>query len=104
MEKGRVVHSPLFLVRLLPQAASSGGAKFAAIASKKVAKTAVGRNKIRRQTYESIAEVMKVAQANGKTLLAAHVAVFAKDAVVKAEFEALVSDLSQLFVKAGIIK
>lgn len=94
MEKGRVVHSPLFLVRILSGQADT---KIAAVASKKVAKTAVVRNKTRRRIYEAVKDLKG-------NILNNHILIFAKPAVVSATLAELNQDLRSLFVKSGLLR
>jgi ribonuclease P protein component len=95
MEKGRVTHSPLFLMRII---SGMPATKFAAVAPKKVAKTAVERNKIRRQTYDAIGICLP------RVKTGTYAAVFAKEAGAKADRKEMVADIEKLFVKAGILK
>jgi|GEM_PF-1143440 len=52
IKEGKVVHTALFTVRTLGGVA--GCTKFAVVVSKKIAKTATGRNLIRRRVYEAL--------------------------------------------------
>lgn len=52
---GRVVHTPLFTLKLLPVVPTdTGSGQFSVVVSKKVAKTAVARNSLRRKVYAAI--------------------------------------------------
>jgi ribonuclease P protein component len=95
IEKGRVLHSPLFLVRVLP----GKNARFAAVAPQKIAKTSVMRHKIRRQIYAAIQELKKSA-----SFSPAQVLIIAKDAIHTSTPGDRSSSLKEVFVKAGIIK
>jgi ribonuclease P protein component len=95
MKNGRVVHSPLFLMRVQKNTPST---KFAAVASKKVAKTAVLRNKIQRKTYEAIGTCIKKVQPGTRAIL------LVKEGAISSTAKATLLDIEQLFVKAGIIK
>ncbi len=107
MEKGRVTHSPLFLVRTLRD---TKGVKFAAVAPKKIEKTAVGRNRARRLIYTAIAELYKdikidlEAESTTKDSGGTHAIIFIKPSNGNIDQVAMISDLKQLFVKAGILK
>jgi ribonuclease P protein component len=95
MEKGRVAHSSLFLVRYL------GGQKdirISAVAPRKTVKKAVDRNKIRRVTYRAIRSI-KEGVATGT-----HAIVFTKPAVLKLKSDEIGADLKNIFVKAGILR
>ncbi len=96
MEKGRVFNSPLFLVRLLP---NMPHAAFSAVASKKVAKTAVIRNKIRRQIYAAVVSLGKMS-----SFAPVHGLIFAKDTIHKSDPASRSAALREVFVKAGIMK
>lgn len=95
MEKGRVIHSPLFLMRVMR---SEGSTKFAAVAPKKIAKTAVDRNKLRRIIYNAIKTSYP------RLVPSHHIGLFAKATAVGASFEVIAKDVHDLFVKAGILK
>ncbi|MFA6143013.1 MAG: ribonuclease P protein component [Candidatus Omnitrophota bacterium] len=99
MEKGRVFHSTLFLIRVLK---TGSGIKVAAVAPQKAAKKAVDRNKMRRKIYEAV--VPPLSKYDGKSATGYHVIVFAKPAAAAAEFKDIVSDINTVFVKAGILK
>lgn len=95
MEKGRVTHSSLFLVRVL------GGQKdirIAAIASKKIAKTAVARNLIRRKTYNAVKTI------KSKINPGLHIALFAKSVINTKKVTEIETDVQNLFVKAGLLR
>jgi len=92
MEKGRIYTSPLFVMRALP--GKHGG--ISAVAPKKVAATAVMRNKIRRQIYAAAAP-LKMNLAQGASII-----IFAKKETVGANLTDMTSDLKNLFVKAKI--
>ena len=94
MEKGRVSHSSLFLVRILRDQTDI---RISAVAPKKVSKTAVGRNKIRRKTYEAIRTFKKM------IVPGLHMIIFAKPTVVKATQNEIVADLKDLFVKSKLL-
>jgi len=97
MEKGRVVHSPLFLLRYSIEN-GSGGSKFAAVAPQKVAKKATERNKIRRKIYEAVKFNYSKVKNDVKG------AIFAKKKLDGVDFDDLAEEIKQLFVKAAIMK
>jgi len=127
MEKGRVTHSPLFIMRALsvqvppdspslsracgrfaghiPRLATAKknpviGVRIAAVAPKKVANTAVLRNGIKRHIYEAVRPLIaSITTSAGQGI---HIIIFAKAEAVKADFKAIVADLKALFVKARI--
>lgn len=57
MKKGRIVHSGLFSLRFLKNPEKS--THFGVVVSKKIAKTAVLRNKIRRRAYSILRKTIK---------------------------------------------
>jgi ribonuclease P protein component len=95
MKNGRVFHSPLFLMRAIQNASST---KFAAVASKKVAKTAVLRNKIQRHIYISLQSLIKNVIPGTRAIL------FPKEAALSKDKSVMTEEIQRLFVKAGIIK
>ena len=99
MEKGRIYTSPLFVMRVFIQTTKTndfekGG--ISAVAPKKVAATAVLRNKLRRQIYAAVSPLqMNLAQR-------VSVIIFAKKETVGADLKDMTTDLKNLFVKAKI--
>ena len=69
----------------------------AAVVSKKVQKTAVGRNRLRRRIYECVRSI-------GLPEVKSHIIIFGKEASVKAAHADLKKDLHDVFVKAGILR
>ena len=106
IEKGRIIHSPLFIVRVLVER-DSGSDKnsgssihIAAVAPKKVAPTAVLRNAIRRRIYEAVATLNI-----SSVPFSQKVIVFAKnEAIMKSSFKEVQGDLQTLFKKSKIIE
>ncbi len=105
MEKGRIYTSPLFVIRVLVKTDSrfkiqdskkTQNAGISAVAPKKVAVTAVLRNKLRRQIYEA-ASPLQASLVSGVSVI-----IFAKNETVKANFKDLAPDLKNLFSKAKI--
>lgn len=95
MEKGRVAHSSLFLVRYV------GGQKdtrISAVAPKKTVKKAVDRNKIRRVTYQAIRSI------NNTVVPGTYAIVFSKPAILKLKPTEITSDLKNIFVKAKLLR
>ena len=95
MEKGKSVHSTFFTVRFLNKQKSAG---FAAIVSKKVAKTAVSRNFIRRKIYEAL-HVGAMTKKNKDNWIA----ILAKKDVATFNLKDLTKDLQTLFQKVYMI-
>jgi ribonuclease P protein component len=94
MEKGRVSHSSLFLIRAV---SGRDDTRVAAVAPQKVFKTAVVRNRVRRRMYEAI----RLIEMNIKP--GTQVIVFAKVAASGKKPIELGADMKALFVKAGIL-
>jgi ribonuclease P protein component len=95
MEKGKIVHSPLFLARILP---ASDKARFAAIAPQKIAKTASERIRIRRLIYKGLTELYP------SVSTPIHCALFAKQPILVASSDVVTADIRSLFVKAGLLR
>ncbi len=95
MEKGRMTHSPLFVIKSISTQETS---RFSVSVPKKVAKTAVQRNKIRRQVYSAIKKIESQIKP-GHTGM-----VIAKTGAEKLPFESLVSEIKDIFVKSGFLK
>jgi len=93
MEKGKIYTSPLFVIRVLVKEKTVG---ISAVAPKKVASTAVLRNKLRRQIYEAVAP-LRSSLIPGISLI-----IFAKTETLKADFKELSPELKNLFSKAKI--
>ena len=95
MEKGRVFHSSLFLIRVV---SGMPDTRIAAVAPQKVSKTAVVRNRIRRKTYEAVRNIKP------SIIQGVHVAVFAKPSILNTKQVVIASDIKDLFVKAGLLR
>lgn len=85
---GRATHTPLFTVRLLPSSSTKGEDKqFSVVVSKKVAKTAVARNSLRRRVYAAL---------HGCGPLPFHGIVYMKPGSVEASYEQILIALQQI--------
>lgn len=98
LEKGRVVHSTLFILRTL-SAKDKSQSRFGAVVSRKVGKTAVARHRLRRQMYEGIRKFY-----SGLRDLRLWAIVFAKAPAADAEAAAITEGVKEIFEKAGILK
>jgi ribonuclease P protein component len=78
--------------------ATKGGPRIAAVAPTKGFKTAVLRNRTRRRMYEA------TRQLTAKVKMPVQIILIAKPAIVKAESTQIYTDLTSLFVKAGIMR
>ncbi len=96
MEKGRVAHSPLFLLRYVSNTGVQS--RFAAIVPVKVVKTAVGRNTLKRKTYEAVQKVYSRIAPGYK------IALLAKSPAITASVTTIEADLKDLFVKAKLFQ
>jgi ribonuclease P protein component len=104
LKKGALFHSSFFTLRILPcfAEATQGKpkeSKFSVVVSKKVAKTAVLRNKIRRRVYSCIREILKTSSTRKPGLLV----FFAKKDVDKLKFINLKSEVENLLSKSGFM-
>ena len=97
LEKGRVVHSPFFVLRFISNDVGPK-ARLAAIAPQKTFRTAVSRNRTRRRIYEAVKPFYEQLPQHC-TLL-----VFAKNPAGTASFVDLKKALKELFVKAGLMR
>lgn len=99
MEKGRIYTSPLFVVRAFVQSTKTNDSEkggISAVAPKKVAATAVLRNKLRRQIYAAVAP-LQINLTQGVSVI-----IFAKKETVGADSKDMTTDLKNLFIKAKI--
>jgi ribonuclease P protein component len=92
MEKGRIYTSPLFVMRVLDNQTFG----ISAVAPKKHLPTAVKRNHMRRQVYETVRTLIPSVLPNMAVII------FSKKETNQATFEMMKSDLKQLFLKARI--
>ncbi|MEI6396559.1 MAG: ribonuclease P protein component [Candidatus Taylorbacteria bacterium] len=104
MENSKSFHSPFFTLKVLvktpktlktPKPVLGNG--FAAIVSKKIAKTAVARNLARRRTYEAL-KLTGVLVKPGFQVI-----VLCKAASIGANLKTLTTDLKTLLSKAGVL-
>ena len=97
MEKGRVSHSSVFLMRSLKDA-SFGKPKISVVVPQKIAKTAVSRNRYRRKMYEAV-QVIYPSLSDGFRAI-----VFAKSTILDLEFAVIAKEMKEIFVKSGLLK
>ncbi len=96
IKKGRVLHSPLFIARILSGERSSS--RVAGVAPVKVAKTSAARHLVRRRIYEAARPLMsEVAPGNLIILLAKQPAIGRKPTDLR-------QDIRSLFVKAKLLR
>lgn len=96
MAKGRVVHSPFYMLRCLVIPGKS--TKISAVVPEKVGKTSVIRHRMRRKIYESLRPIMSSIPAG------LYAIVFAKAVAMKPEDPEIDAHIRELFVKAGVLK
>jgi len=97
MKRGRVIHSPLFVVRILRDI-TIPTAHVSAVAPVKVAKTSAARHKVRRRIYEA-------ARSSVPKLAPGHIVIFfAKQPIIDTKLVDLKQEVSDLFVKAGLLR
>lgn len=95
MEKGRFSHGNLFLFRFVKY---EGKSRLSVSVSKKVAKSAVDRNKIKRRVYSLLRGMIDKIKPGYKVI------VFVKTNIDKVNFDQLNKDLYSDFVKSGLLK
>ncbi len=89
--------SPFFSIKVVFSGDATKKTIFSCVVSKKVANTAVLRNKTRRRIYEIIKKVLPTVK-NGYTCL-----VFVKKEAITTDFSTLKDDFNQLLKKAGVV-
>lgn len=95
---GRLIHSGFFMIKARKSAEMKGvTSRFAVSVSKKVAKTAVLRNRIRRRGYAALATLPPFT-------LPIYAVCVAKSNAVDASVEELSADLHSVFVKIGCLE
>jgi len=103
IEKGKIIHSPLFTLRYL---GDQPAVRFAAIMPKKIAKTAVARNTARRRVYAAIGEVLAKAastKSGGKGRRGAHAVFVCKANIPISDMATMVSDIEALLKKVSVL-
>ncbi len=113
LKDGKVAHTALFTVRALNGGVSTirpidKPAKFAVVVSKKVAKTAVGRNFLRRRIYEVLGLKGCESGSNSYCLInqvknGSLVAIFAKNRSEKFSLFELKKQIGASFLKVGVL-
>lgn len=98
MEKGIIFHSPLFLIRSF-DAGDGNGFRAAAVAPKKIAKTAAVRNTMRRRMYAATEPLLEMTRNENF-----HAIIFATAKATTVKTAEMTRDLNDLFVKAGILR
>ena len=91
--KKKLFHSPVFLVSVTYSETLKG----AVVVSKKVARGAVERNRIRRRMYAVLQDVLKMAQNN------AHIVIVAKKGIETTSFDELHNELTHTLTEAQIL-
>ena len=95
LKKGRVVHNPLFWLRILK---TDGNTKIAVISPQKIAKSAVKRNEIRRRIYNQITLFVN-------NLINEHQCIICpKETINKSSDQQINEAIKDIFVKGGLLK
>lgn len=95
IDKGHIFHSPFIIIRLTKAIKSN---KFSISVPKKVTKTAVFRNKIRRQVFNIIKKLnIDLTQGFNAILIM-------KVGAEKLDFTELNEEIRKIFVKSGLLK
>jgi ribonuclease P protein component len=93
--KGKPLHSPIFVLRML---VSQGTSRFSVSVPKKVAKSAVLRNKIRRRLYSALQPTIPHIKAGIQGVF------MVKQVILGMSFENIVKNLQDFFGKSGLLK
>lgn len=95
IEKGKIFHSSLFTARLVKV---EGISRFGVSVSKKIAKSAVERNKIRRRVYSALRELYP------RISPSVHGVFIMKAPVLTSSFDEIKRGAEDFFVKTGLLK
>ncbi|MCK9351301.1 MAG: ribonuclease P protein component [Candidatus Paceibacterota bacterium] len=98
MKNGRVFHSPFFSLRIM-----RGGkdmSKFAFVISKKVAKNAADRNKLKRRGFHALREIIFTPKMDMKGYMAAF---FYKKEGKNMGFDEIRGEIQGLLKKSGVL-
>lgn len=90
-------HSPLFTILLASQPNPASLSRFAVIVSKKISKSAVVRNKLKRQVLASVHELLPTINPGFDCLI------LTKKSLLEAYYSQIKSDLTSLLQKSGLI-
>ena len=94
-KKGRVFHSPIFVIRVL---VGTTDTRFSAVMPNKIEKTAAGRNYSRRKTYIALRNISPLIKKSCNVIL------IAKKSVKNIEATELQNDIKGVFVKSTILE
>lgn len=95
IEKGQSFHGPFLIVRAKSVDSPS---KFAVSVPKKVAKTAVLRNKIKRRVFDCLKEIIPNIKKNGNFIF------IAKTGIEKLKYIQIKEEINKIFVKMDVLK
>jgi ribonuclease P protein component len=99
MEKGKVYHSPLFLLRAIRvDEVGDNKTRVSAVVPNKVAKRATARNRTKRVMYGAVRPFF------GEIKEHFHIIVFAKAGALSAEKNEAGQAMREIFVKAGLLR
>lgn|SRR5574343_624259 len=95
IKKGQSFHCPFLILRAVKSDESS---RFAITVPKKVAKTAIERNRIRKQIYTIIKDF------EGRIMVKVNVVLIAKAGLEKLSYQDISKEINNIFVKSSLIK
>lgn len=95
IDTGKYLHTPLFLFRSV---SFQGSSKFSVSVPKKVAKTAVLRNKIRRRVYSALNKLLPEIEDGIQAIL------IVKPSILTISFKELSIGIKDFFGKTGLLK
>lgn len=93
--KGSIFHGSFFIIRCQN---TQGLSRFGVSVPKKVAKSAVDRNKIRRRVYSIIRNL------NERVISNKNIVFIMKSGVEKADYAEIGKEIEKIFVKIGLLK
>lgn len=97
IRKGRITHSPFFIVRFILDG-GDGSTRLSAVVPVKVGKTSVTRHLVRRRIYEAV-RPLSVEISSGT-----HTVIMAKQPALSTKPLEMRADLRAIFVKAGLLR
>lgn len=94
-KKGRVLHSPIFVMKVLFNTEDS---RFSAVIPNKIEKTATGRNYSRRKIYNILRNIKPSVKKKCNIIL------ITKKSIRPIDTNEITDDIRKLFVKGGILE
>jgi ribonuclease P protein component len=93
--KGLIFHSPLFFLKC---SNTDSGSRFAVVISKKIAKTAVIRNRVKRRIYSIVKDLIP------RFVIKRSVVITIKKNIEDISHDVLKKEIEYAFVKSGLLK